>query len=102
MHNDKQNIGFKLQSIQHSFTATRLTKFACLSPIMKFINKLHIGQRINELFPTAKYNATEFRAPLKANPLTKGLINGIRVYAAKPTFRRAPIKVFRDALKTGQ
>jgi len=47
MNNDKQNIGFKLQSIQQSFTATRLTKFAGLSPIMKFINKLHIGQQIN-------------------------------------------------------
>jgi len=28
------------------------------------------------------------------NPLT----NGIRVYAAKPDFRRAPVNAFRDAL----
>jgi hypothetical protein len=69
---------------------------------MKFIKKLHVGQQINELFPTAKTNVTEFRAPLKANPLTNGLINGMRVYAAKPAFRSALIKVFRDALKTGQ
>lgn len=60
MNKNKQKIGFKLQQIQHSFTATRLTKFAGLSPIMNFINKLHIGQQLNELFPTEKTNATKF------------------------------------------
>ena len=40
------------------------------------------------------------------NPLThglaNGLTNGIQVYAAKPDFRRAPIKVFRNALKLSE
>lgn len=60
MNKNKQKIGFKTQQIQHSFTATRLTKFAGLSPIMNFINKLHIGYQLNELFPTEKTNATKF------------------------------------------
>ena len=42
-----------------------------------------------------------FNSKLRLFPLANGngLTNGIWVYAAKPNFRRAPIKVFRDALK---
>src|SRR3972149_1285046 len=54
MNKNKQKIGFKTQQIKHSFTATKLTKYAGLSPIMKFINKLKIGKQLNELFPTEK------------------------------------------------
>jgi len=65
MNKNKQKIGFKLQQIQHSFTATKITKFASLSPVMEFINKLKIGQQLNKLFPTVKTNAIKFRASLK-------------------------------------
>jgi len=60
MNKNKQKIGFKTQQIKHSFTGTKLTKYAGLSPIMKFISKLKIGQQLNELFPTEKTNATKF------------------------------------------
>lgn len=60
MNKNKQKICYKLQQIQHNFTATKLTQFAGLSPIMKFIHNLHIGQQLNELFPTEKTNATKF------------------------------------------
>src|SRR3990172_6607769 len=60
MNKNKQKIGFKTQQIKHSFTATKLTKYAGLSPIMKFINKLKIGKQLNELFPTEKTSATNF------------------------------------------
>lgn len=60
MNKNKQKIGFKTQQIKHSFTATKLTKYAGLSPIMKFINKLKIGKQLNELFPTEKTSATKF------------------------------------------
>lgn len=38
----------------------KLTKYAGLSPIMNYINKLKIGEQINELFPTEKTNAHKF------------------------------------------
>lgn len=60
MNKNKQKIGFKTPQIKHSFTGTKLTKYAGLSPIMKFINKLKIGQQLNELFPTEKTNATKY------------------------------------------
>jgi hypothetical protein len=60
MNKNKQKIGYKTLQIKHSFTGTKLTKYAGLSPIMKFINKLKIGQQLNELFPTEKTNATKF------------------------------------------
>ncbi len=60
MSKNKQKIGFKTQQIKLSFTATMLTMYAGLSPIMNFINKLHIGEQLNELFPTEKTNATKF------------------------------------------
>lgn len=60
MNKNKQKIGYQTKKIKHSFTGTKLTKYAGLSPIMNFINKLHIGEQLNELFPTEKTNATKF------------------------------------------
>jgi len=60
MSKNKQKIGYKTQNVKHSFTGTKLTKYAGLSPIMNFINKLKIGEQINELFPTEKTNAVKF------------------------------------------
>ncbi len=50
----------KTRQVTHSFTGTKLTKYAGLSPIMKFINKLKIGKQLNDLLPTEKTNATKF------------------------------------------
>ena len=60
MSKNKQKIRYKTQNIKHFFTGTKLTKYAGLSPIMNFINKLKIGEQINELFPTEKTNAVKF------------------------------------------
>ena len=51
---------FKSKNIKHSFTGTKLTKYAGLSPIMKFIKKIKLGKELNELFPTVMYNSTKF------------------------------------------
>jgi len=83
MNKNKQKIGFITPQINHSFTGTKLTKFAGLSPKMKFINKLMIGNQLNELFPTEKTNAIKFRASLKT------LIGALRnpVWQHIPVFR---------------
>ena len=60
MSKNKQKIRYKTQNVKHFFTGTKLTKYAGLSPIMNFINKLKIGEQINELFPTEKTNAVKF------------------------------------------
>lgn len=60
MNKNKQKIGFRTIAIKHSFTGRKLTKYAGLSPIMAYINKLRIGKQLNELFSTEQNNATKF------------------------------------------
>lgn len=56
----KKQSKFKSTSIASDFTARQLTKYAGLSPVMAYINKLKIGQLLNTLFPTVMHNATKF------------------------------------------
>ena len=51
---------FKSKDVKHSFTGNKLTSYAGLSPIMKYINKLKLGFSFNNLFPTIMHNATKF------------------------------------------
>jgi hypothetical protein len=51
---------FKSKDVKHSFTGNKLTNYAGLSPIMKYINKLKLGLSLNNLFPTIMHNATKF------------------------------------------
>ncbi|MBC8184127.1 IS1380 family transposase [candidate division KSB1 bacterium] len=51
---------FKSKNVKSSFTGTKLTKHAGLSPIMKYIDNFDLGQDLNELFPTTVYNSTKF------------------------------------------
>jgi len=60
MNKNKKKIRYKTKEIKHSFTGRMLTKYAGLSPIMKYIDKLKIGKRLNEIFPTEKNNSTKF------------------------------------------
>jgi len=60
MNKNKQKIAYKTKELKHSFTGTKLTKFAGLSPIMKFINNAQIGVELNKIFPTDKTSATKF------------------------------------------
>ena len=58
--NKQKKSKFKSKNIKHSFTGTMLTKYAGLSPLMKYLNKIKLGQKLNELFPTIMHNATKF------------------------------------------
>lgn len=60
MNKNTKLLVYKAQKIDYSFTGTRLTQFAGLSAIMKFLNKLEIGKELNNRFPTIKYNSTKF------------------------------------------
>jgi hypothetical protein len=59
MNKNKQKISYKTREIKHSFTGTRLTKYAGLSPIMKFINKAKIGKQLSEIFPKGQCNKVQ-------------------------------------------
>jgi hypothetical protein len=59
-NNAKKTSAFESKNVKSSFTGTKLTKHAGLSPIMKYINKLNFGQDLNELFPTTVHNSTKF------------------------------------------
>jgi len=58
--NKKKKSKFKRKNVSNSFTGTKLTSYAGLSPIMQFINKLDLGVKINNLFPTIMHNTTKF------------------------------------------
>jgi hypothetical protein len=58
--NKQKKSKFKSKNVKHSFTGTMLTKYAGLSPLMKYINKIKLGDQLNELFPTIMHNATKF------------------------------------------
>jgi hypothetical protein len=58
--NKPQKSVFNSKNINSSFTGTQLTRYAGLSPIMKYINKIAFGQQLNELFPTRMYNSSKF------------------------------------------
>jgi len=58
--NKQQKSKFKSKNIKHSFTGTMLTRYSGLSPLMNYLNKIKLGQELNELFPTIMHNATKF------------------------------------------
>lgn len=60
MNKNKEKIGYKTKSVKQSFTGRMLTKYAGLSPIKQYIDKLEIGKGIDEIFPTERSNATKF------------------------------------------
>ena len=55
-----KHFGYKVQKINHSFTGAKLTQYAGLSIITNFLNKLGIGNQLNKLFLTIKYNTTKY------------------------------------------
>ena len=60
MKNTKKKSTFKTKTVKHSFTGNNITKYAGFSPIMKNLNRQHLGKQINEMFPTEMFNATKF------------------------------------------
>jgi hypothetical protein len=60
MKNTTKKSKFQTKVINNSFTGTNITKYAGLSPIMKFFGKLKIGQKLNKIFPTTMHNASKF------------------------------------------
>jgi len=59
-NNNPKKSQFKSQGVNHAFTGNKLTNYAGLSPVMKYINKLKLGLSLNDLFPTMMHNATKF------------------------------------------
>lgn len=60
MKNKAKNKKFKGKKVGHSFSSKRLTRFAGLGPIMKFIDRIKLAKELDENFPTIAYNATKF------------------------------------------
>ena len=58
--NTNKKSQFKTKNITNSFTGTQLTRFAGLSPVMKYLNKMELAQQLEGLFPTIIYNSTKF------------------------------------------
>ena len=58
--NKHRNSKFKSKKIIHSFTGTMLTQYGGLSTVMKYLNQIKLGQKLNDTFPTDIYNSTKF------------------------------------------
>lgn len=58
--NKQKKSKFKSKNVKCSFTGKLLTKYSGLSVIMSYLNKLGLGQQLDELFPTMLHNATKF------------------------------------------
>ena len=60
MKNKKKLSKFKDKNIRHEFTGTKLTQYSGLSPMMKYLNRLKLGRKLNIIFPTVMYNSSKF------------------------------------------
>jgi hypothetical protein len=60
MKNKTKTLAFKNRNFKHSFSSKRLTHFAGLAPIMKFIQRIKLPHEMDGLFPTPAYNATKW------------------------------------------
>lgn len=58
--NTKKTVKFQSKNGKCSFDGNRLTKYAGLSPIMRYVEKNDITDSFDALFPTIQYNATKF------------------------------------------
>jgi len=47
--NSHKKSKFKSKNVQHSFAGTMQTRYAGLSPLMKYLNKIQLGDQLNDL-----------------------------------------------------
>ncbi len=60
MKNKATVLQFKNKTLRQNFSSKRLTHFAGLAPIMKFIQRVKLPQEMDGLFPTLVHNATKW------------------------------------------
>ena len=60
MKNTKKKLTGKIKTVNHSFKGSKITRYAGLNPVGKFLNRQKIYQRFNRVFPTRFHNATKF------------------------------------------
>jgi len=97
----KKTSTFKSKNVKSSFTGTKLTKHAGLSPIMKYINKFDLGQDLNELFPTTVHNATKFSNAQILMALILASISGVNRLIKIATFTFDSLVMVLLGLDTG-
>jgi hypothetical protein len=49
-----------IRNVKSTFSGTKMTLYAGLSPIMNYLRKDKLGTELNKLFPTLEYNSTKF------------------------------------------
>ena len=103
---------FQTKCIKFSFTGTKITKYAGLTPIMKYLQKIDLGNKLNELFPTSMYNSTKFTVVQILMSLVLGSLSGVNRISRLSNFTADPlvmhllnlrkninVDAFRDRLK---
>ena len=82
---------FLTKCIKSSFTGTKITKYAGLSPIMKYLQKIKLGKKLNELFPTSMYNSTKFTIVQILMSLVLGSLSGVNRISRLSNFTADPL-----------
>ena len=82
---------FQTKNIKFSFTGTKITKYAGLTPIMKYLQKIDLGNKLNELFPTSMYGSTKFTIVQILMSLVLGSLSGVNRISRLSNFTADPL-----------
>jgi len=77
---------FQTKFVKNSFTGDRLTKYAGLNPIMKYLNKMKLGEQLNNKFPTIIYNSTKFSIVQIMMSIILGSLSGVSRFSKLSNF----------------
>lgn len=90
---------FQTKNVKTSFTGGNITKYAGLSPIMKYLNKQKLGKQLNKLFPTSKHNATKFSIVQIIMTVILASLSGINRISRISNFSSDPLVMALIGLK---
>jgi len=82
---------FQTKYIKLSFTGTKLTKYAGLTPIMQYLSKIKLGKKLNDNFTTTMYNSTKFSIVQILMSVILGSLSGINRISRFSNFTTDPL-----------
>src|SRR5680860_805890 len=77
MKNTKKKLNGKARIVKHSFKGGKITKYAGLNPIMKFMNRQGLVGTSSRAFPTQWHNATKFGADQVLMAIVMASLSGV-------------------------
>jgi len=107
--NTKKSVINKIKNVKTSFSAEKITNYAGLSLVAKYINKVGLIEEWEKMFPTIKYNATKFSTSQVLMAFVFGFMSGVHRISRISRFTQddlvktllqLPTRINKDALST--